>query len=599
MPSLCNPLRTFGLALGLLLVTASPPATARAPGEIRIGVLDFLGSEATVGEWSPLLHHIEAALPGQTVRLEQLDHAGMRAAAAAGELDFIITNPGHYVELEAELGASRILTLDAGHGRTPARALGSAVVVRADRSDLQSLIELRGKRVAAVGREGFGGFQLIWGVLADIGVSPDEDFAELQTVGFPMSKVLEAVASGRADAGIVRACLLEGLGEAGRAFRVVAPREEPGFPCATSTPLYPDWPLASLRHTPPELARQVAIALLSMDADSDHPTWAVPADYQSVHDLFRKLEIGPYAYLREPTLMVMAQRYWPWVAGFTLVLLGWILYTVRVEYLVKQRTAALSAALAERDRLESAARAAQEQADHLARLSVLGELSGTLAHELNQPLATIANYANSIIRRADNGRLTDAALREATTEIAAQAERASGILSRIRSFARKRTATREAVAPAELAGEAIALFRGMMARAPEIALIDTVRPDSRIEVDRLQVQQVLLNLLKNAYDASRELPPERQPLEVRLAATDGGLDIQVRDRGVGIDDATRARLFEPFFTTKTDGLGLGLSICRSIAEAHGGRLVADTPADRVGTCFTLSLPGLQCDPTHE
>lgn len=599
MPSLCNPLRTFGLALGLLLVTASPPATARAPGEIRIGVLDFLGSEATVGEWSPLLHHIEAALPGQTVRLEQLDHAGMRAAAAAGELDFIVTNPGHYVELEAELGASRILTLDAGHGRTPARALGSAVVVRADRSDMESLIELRGKRVAAVGREGFGGFQLIWGVLADIGVSPDEDFAELQTVGFPMSKVLETVASGRADAGIVRACLLEGLGEAGRAFRVVAPREEPGFPCATSTPLYPDWPLASLRHTPPELARQVAIALLSMDADSDHPTWAVPADYQSVHDLFRKLEIGPYAYLREPTLMVMAQRYWPWVAGFTLVLLGWILYTVRVEYLVKQRTAALSAALAERDRLESAARAAQEQADHLARLSVLGELSGTLAHELNQPLATIANYANSIIRRADNGRLTDAALREATTEIAAQAERASGILSRIRSFARKRTATREAVAPAELAGEAIVLFRGMMARAPEIALIDTVRPDSRIEVDRLQVQQVLLNLLKNAYDASRELPPERQPLEVRLAATDGGLDIQVRDRGVGIDDATRARLFEPFFTTKTDGLGLGLSICRSIAEAHGGRLVADTPADRVGTCFTLSLPGLQCDPTHE
>lgn len=599
MPSLCNPLRTFGLALGLLLVAASPPATARAPGEIRIGVLDFLGSEATVGEWSPLLHHIEAALPGQTVRLEQLDHAGMRAAAAAGELDFIITNPGHYVELEAELGASRILTLDAGHGRTPARALGSAVVVRADRSDMESLIELRGKRVAAVGREGFGGFQLIWGVLADIGVSPDEDFAELQTVGFPMSKVLETVASGRADAGIVRACLLEGLGEAGRAFRVVAPREEPGFPCATSTPLYPDWPLASLRHTPPELARQVAIALLSMDADSDHPTWAVPADYQSVHDLFRKLEIGPYAYLREPTLMVMAQRYWPWVAGFTLVLLGWILYTVRVEYLVKQRTAALSAALAERDRLESAARAAQEQADHLARLSVLGELSGTLAHELNQPLATIANYANSIIRRADNGRLTDAALREATTEIAAQAERASGILSRIRSFARKRTATREAVAPAELAGEAIVLFRGMMARAPEIALIDTVRPDSRIEVDRLQVQQVLLNLLKNAYDASREFPPDRQPLEVRLAATDGGLDIQVRDRGVGIDDATRARLFEPFFTTKTDGLGLGLSICRSIAEAHGGRLVADTPADGVGTCFTLSLPGLQCDPTHD
>lgn len=599
MPSICNPLRAIGLALALLLLAASPPATARASDEIRIGVLDFLGSEATVGEWSPLLHHLEAALPGRTVRLEQLDHAGMRAAVAAGKLDFIVTNPGHYVELEAELGVSRILTLDAGGGRTPARALGSAVIVRADRSDLQSLIELRGKRVAIVGREGFGGFQLAWGVLADIGVSPDEDFAELQSVGFPMSKVLDAVASGRADAGIVRACLLEGLGEAGRAFRVLAPRNEPGFPCATSTPLYPDWPLASLRHTPPELARQVAIALLSMDADSDHPTWAVPADYQSVHDLFRKLEIGPYAYLREPTLMVMAQRYWPWVAGFALVLLGWILYTVRVEYLVQLRTAALSAALAERDRLESAARATQEQADHLARLSVLGELSGTLAHELNQPLATIANYANSIIRRADNGRLTDAALREATREIAAQAERASGILSRIRTFARKRTAAREAVAPVELATEAIALFRGMMARAPAITFADTLPPDSRIEVDRLQIQQVLLNLLKNGYDASRDQPPERQALEIRLAATGDRLEIIVRDRGSGIDEATRARLFEPFFTTKDDGLGLGLSICRSIAEAHGGRLFAGTPADGIGTCFTLSLPGLKHDPAHD
>jgi len=587
------------LLIGLVLMCMVQGHAAASALPLRIGVLDFLGTEATVGEWSPLVRHLETSLPNHAVRLERLDHAGLRAAVAAGELDFIITNPGHYIELEATLGATRILTLEADHGRSPERALGSAVIVRADRMDLQSLQDLRGKRVASVGREGFGGFQLVWGALADLGMSPDDDFAELQPLGFPMGRIVDAVAAGRADAGIVRACLIESLGEAGKAFRVLSPRDEPDFPCATTTRLYPDWPLASLRHTPPALARQVAIALLSMDATRDGLSWATPADYQSVHELFRKLEIGPYAYLRAPTLMTLAERYWPWVAGFALLIVGWIFYTVRVEHLVQIRTAALSTALAERDHLESAARAAQEQADHLARLSVLGELSGTLAHELNQPLATIANYANSIIRRADNGRLTDAALREATSEIAAQAERASGILSRIRSFARKRTAAREAIAPAELAGEAIALFRGMMARAPEIVLIDTLPPDICIEVDRLQVQQVLLNLLKNAYDATRTLPPERQPLQVRLAATDGNLDIQVRDRGIGLDDATRTRLFEPFFTTKTDGLGLGLSICRSIAEAHGGRLVADTPDDGIGTCFTLSLPGLHDEPAHD
>lgn len=108
----------------------------------------------------------------------------------------------------------------------------------------------------------------------------------------------------------------------------------------------------------------------------------------------------------------------------------------------------------------------------------------------------------------------------------------------------------------------------------------------------MQIQQVLLNLLKNGYDAARELAPERQKLELTLAASGSWLEIMVRDRGSGLEDATRAHLFEPFFTTKPDGLGLGLSICRSIAEAHGGRLAADTPADGVGTRFILTLPGL-------
>ena len=584
--------------LALVLSLCLPPA-ACAQADVRIGVLDFLGAEATVGEWSPLLRHLGSSLPGHRVSLIQLDHARMRAAVIAGELDFIITNPGHYVELEAELGASRILTLDVGRGRTPERALGSVVIVRADRRDLNTLSDLRGKRVATLGREGFGGFQLFWGALAAAGLSPDTDLAEVQTVGLPMSRVLEAVASGRADAGILRSCLLEKLGEAGTAFRVLSPRNEPGFPCATTTPLYPDWPLASLRQTSPALAKSVAIALLSMDVERDGLAWAVPADYQTVHELFRSLQIGPYAYLREPTLMVMAQRYWPWVGGFALLMLGWILYTVRVEYLVQKRTAALSTALAERDQLEASARAAHEQADHLARLSVLGELSGTLAHELNQPLATITNYASSVIRRADKGRLTDAALREATTEIAAQAERASAILGRIRAFARKRTAAREAVEPAELANEAIALFRGMMARAPQVSLVDTLPAGCRIAVDRLQIQQVLLNLLKNGYDASRDLPHARQALEVRLAGADGKLDIVVRDHGSGLDATAHEHLFEAFFTTKTDGLGLGLSICRSIAEAHGGRLIATPPASGPGTCFTLSLPGLTYDHAND
>lgn len=596
MPAYPGVRRLLGAVLFLLAALAPARATpADNAAAVRIGVLAFLGAEAAIGEWSPVLRRLQAALPGRTVSLVQLDHRGLRDAAAAGEIDFLITNPGHYVELEAELGASRILTLDPGPPRAPERSIGSAVIVKAGNGALRTLADLRGRRVAVVSTEGFGGFQTIWRELAAQGIDPQRDFAELKVVGLPMTGVFEAVARGEADAGIVRSCLLESRAEWRTAFTVLGARSEPDFPCATSTRLYPDWPLAALRHTPPALAKEVTLALLAMSAARDGMEWAVPADYQAVHEMFRELQIGPYAYLREPTLMVLAERYWRWIAALAVLLAAWILYTVRVEHLVHARTAELRAALAAREALEARIRANQEQADHLARLSVLGELSGTLAHELNQPLATIANYAHSLIRRIDNGRLTDDAVREASGEIAGQAERAAGILGRIRGFAKKRAAVRERVAPGALVVEAVALFRGMLANAPEVSVDDSLPADAIVEVDPLQIQQVLLNLLKNGYDAARGLPPGRRSLAVRIDAgkgdSAGHARIAVRDHGSGLDTAARERLFEPFFTTKPDGLGLGLSICRTIAEAHRGRLTVDDDAGGGPGCeFILSLP---------
>ncbi|WP_083200288.1 sensor histidine kinase [Thauera phenolivorans] len=579
------------LAVSVALCGAGTHAAAsEAPrGEVRVGVLAFLGAEAAITEWTPVVARLQVVLPHLRFRLVELDHEGMRAAARGGELDFVITNPGHYVELEAELGASRVLTLDAGGGLSPDRAVGSAVVTRADDGRLGALEDLRGKRLAVVGREGFGGYQLVWRELAARGIDFPGGVAELKVVGLPMDKVLEAVARGEADAGIVRACLIESHPEWAAGFRVVGSRQETGFPCATSTRLYPDWAMATLRHTPRPLAKAVAIALLGMPAGSGM-AWSVPADYQAVHELFRELHIGPYVELAPPTLMALAERYWPWVAALASLLALWILYTVRVEYLVHARTAELNASLAAREALEDRMRASQEQADHLARLSVLGELSGTLAHELNQPLAAIGNYAQSLVRRVDNRRLTDEAVREAAVEMAGQAERAAGILSRIRGFARKRPAQRERVAIEPLVREAVTLFRGMLASAPAVEVIDALPPGKSVEVDSLQIQQVLLNLLKNGYDAARALPAERRRLELRLLPAKGAIRVAVRDFGPGMVPGASDQLFQPFFTTKPDGLGLGLSICRSIAEAHGGRLDAELPDHGPGMVFILSLP---------
>jgi len=272
------------------------------------------------------------------------------------------------------------------------------------------------------------------------------------------------------------------------------------------------------------------------------------------------------------------------------VLVVWGIYTLRVEHLVQRRTQELSSALAERHRLEERVQAGQEQMDHLSRLSILGELSGTLAHELNQPLAAIGNYARSLLRRQQADNLSPEALRQAAEEIASESERAAGILGGIRAFARKRSRVREVRDMAGLVEETSALIRGMLARAPLIELLTTLPAEARqVVVDPLQIQQVLLNLFKNAWDAQQAAGSDA-PIEVRLGAADGRCTVAVRDHGPGLTPALQAHLFEAFFTTKPDGLGLGLSICKTIIEAHGGELHATAPVDGPGLVLDFSLP---------
>ncbi|MFZ3042561.1 MAG: PhnD/SsuA/transferrin family substrate-binding protein [Thiobacillus sp.] len=583
------------LFLGALVATLAlfPAAHSQAGPPVRIGVLAYLGSEVALSVWSPVVAHLEAALPERRFTLAYYDIAGLREAVRQQEVDFVITNSGQYVALEAEFGVSRIATLDSPAVLSPSRAIGSAVIARADRRDLNALPDLRGKRVAAVSEDAFGGFQVAWREFLRLGVEP-EDFARLDFLGFPMPRIVTAVARGQADAGIVRACLLEELARDGSIrladFKVLSPRRVEGFACGLSSELYSDWPIATLRHTDLRLAKAVATALLLMPASSTGYAWTVPADYQAVHELFRDLRIGPYAYLRETTLQALARRYWPFFLFFFAALVGWIVHAVRVEQQVHARTAALREALAQRDAAEAGMRAHQEQFDHLSRLSILGELSGTLAHELNQPLAAIANYAQSLVRRLDSGRYTPDILAEASREIAAQAERAGGIVRRIRAFARKRAAVRERRLLADMVREAAALFRGMLPGAPRIDIADRLPPGTAVEADAVQVEQVLLNLLKNAADAMQELPPDARAIDVTLAREGRVYRIAIRDHGAGLAPASAQHLFEPFFTTKPDGMGLGLSICKTIVEAHGGRLWAEANAGAPGMTFIFTLP---------
>jgi two-component system sensor histidine kinase DctS len=253
--------------------------------------------------------------------------------------------------------------------------------------------------------------------------------------------------------------------------------------------------------------------------------------------------------------------------------------------------------ISEQRRVEELSRASQERLQATARLATVGEMASLLSHELNQPLAAIASYANgsmNLLQQA-SAPAPAADLQTAMRRIAEQADRAGRVIKSVHDFVRRRTQAREAVAPRELI-EAVLPLVNLQARKLG------VRVDSRIPgglpqvvCDRTMVEQVLLNLARNAMQAMDEaqVPRPALVLQARLVPAPAGakrwLEFSVADCGPGIPEQVRQQLFTPFFTTKAEGMGLGLSLCRTVVEQHGGQLVFE-PNGSQGTIFRFTLP---------
>ncbi len=227
---------------------------------------------------------------------------------------------------------------------------------------------------------------------------------------------------------------------------------------------------------------------------------------------------------------------------------------------------------------------------HATRVSTVGEMTSGLAHELNQPLSAIANFSQACVRKIRAGRATPEDLLPHLEQVSAQAHRAASIIQRLRSLLRRRTARR---APADLhtvVGEALELVEPAARRQGVRVerLFEAGLPP--VDVDSISVQQVVINLVRNALEACGNQPPPARHLDVTLGQLDEGQAmVSVTDRGPGLAAKEAERIFEPFFTTKSDGMGLGLSISKSIIEAHEGRLWAE-PNPSGGTTFKFTLP---------
>jgi len=244
---------------------------------------------------------------------------------------------------------------------------------------------------------------------------------------------------------------------------------------------------------------------------------------------------------------------------------------------------------------EELSRQQQERLQASARLATVGEMASLMSHELNQPLAAIASYASgslNLMAQADAD--TPALVREALQRIEQQAERAGRVIKSVHDFVRRREHLRESIG-ADLLLEAVLPLVRMQARKSGTRVeTDLPQPAPRVVCDRTMVEQVLLNLARNAIQAmEHNADPASRLLRIRVRqAKERWVAFQVADTGPGIDREVGARLFTPFFTTRREGMGLGLSLCRTVVEQHGGALEFRSPASGAqgGTEFSFTLP---------
>ncbi len=243
------------------------------------------------------------------------------------------------------------------------------------------------------------------------------------------------------------------------------------------------------------------------------------------------------------------------------------------------------------DSLRSAeeARLEQQRMARVSNLATMGEMAAGFAHEVNQPLAAIANFAQAASRLLGRADHDPRDVRDALGQIASQALRAGEIIRRMRGLVKNQPSQRELADVVELVEDALGLCTGD-ARLRDIRLRQAVQPPMpKVCVDRIQIQQVLLNLIRNAMDAVRAEPLESRDVQVSVTVAGGDCCIDVCDAGPGVPSEIVGQIFDPFVTTKPDGTGLGLAISRSIARAHQGTLEY-RPNEPRGACFRLRLP---------
>lgn len=574
MPRFIHPL----LLLFVLTVTVSVSEAAHASDQlVRIGVLAYRGKERALKDWTATAQYLTRQIAGYEFVVVPLTNDDIGRAIENREIAFVLTNPGSYVELASAYNITRIATLNRKTPDGDSKRFGAVIFTRADREDIRSLADLKGKSFMAVHKNAFGGWWMAWRELKHKNINPYSDFRELVFSGFPQDKIVYAVRDGIVDAGTVRTGLLENMELEGkvqlRDFRILNAQQVDGFPSALSTELYPDWAFAVLPHTPDELGQNVVIALLQMKPGNaaaiagGYAEWSIPLDYHSVQELMIDLRVGRYSHYGEVAYIDLLTQYWAWLTGIAVMLLMLAIayiYSLRINRELNHIKTHLEAANRE-----------------------LEAFSYSVSHDLRSPLRSIDGFSLALLQ--DYGHILEDEGKVYLERVRANTQRMGDLIDAMLQLSRV-TRVEMHVETMNLSRLSTEIAEGLAESEPDHPVNFIAQKGIRVQGDPRLLRVAMENLLANAWKYSSKVAHPQVEFGMRQIA--GKPAYFVRDNGAGFDMAYVGKLFGTFQRLHAEadfpGTGIGLATVKRIIQRHGGRVWAEG-SPGVGSTFYFTL----------
>lgn len=548
----------------------------------NIGILAMRGEVSTRNHWQPLETLLNQQIPGERFHIQPLDLHQMQDAVNRGDVQFVVTNPAQFVQLNSRSALRWLASLRSTRGgKATSNVIGSAILVRRD-SGITSPHDLIGKTVGAIDAQAFGGYLLGYKALSDVGLRPERDL-RLRFTGFPADALLYLLREKAVQAAIVPVCLLEKMDEEGlihKADFIAVLNYPTSIPCLSSTPLYPDWSFAALPVVSDELADRVTRVLFNAPQGATF-RWGAPASTREVEALLRDVRQHPqqrHLWLDVKSWFIQHRLAMGAVAVMLLLL---TLNYIWVMLLVRRRGREL-----ERNNVLLRK---QEQALETARqMSVLGEMTSGFAHEINQPLSAIRHYAQGCLIRL-RGQDQQHSLLPALEQIDVQAQRGADTLHNLRLWVSQAQGNPvmaddwKSINVRDAIHHVWQLLR-MAQQFPAVTLQTKASHALMVTLPSVLLEQVLANLVLNAAQAGAKT------VWFTAQDEDMGISIMVQDNGGGIDEAQLYQAFQPFMTTRKEGMGLGLAICQRLVRYAGGEITIKNqtaPDGQAGVRVTL------------